>query len=117
MIIIGTAFIVVILVFGKKFVSIFCKSNDLPRSNNELSNRNRRGRGNAGGASAAAATEATPDPEPNEDTLLNRPQEDAPLPTAPPSYDEVIKDNPGILSRGVPLAPPPYSESLTMTQV
>ena len=38
-------------------------------------------------------------------------------PSAPPSYEDVIKDNPGVLSRGVPMAPPPYSESLTMTQV
>ena len=41
MIVIATAFIVVLMVFGKKFLTYFCKANDLNRStrsdsNNEL---------------------------------------------------------------------------------
>ena len=47
MIVIATAFIVVLMVFGKKFLSFFCKANDLNRStrsdsNNELPARARR---------------------------------------------------------------------------
>ena len=46
MIVISTAFLVVLMVFGKKFLSFFCKANDLNRSNrsdsNELPARDRR---------------------------------------------------------------------------
>ena len=59
--------------------------------------------------------------EPSEETpaLINRvnieeiPDEN--MPTAPPSYEDVIKDNPGILAGGVPTAPPSYTESCSAT--
>ena len=59
--------------------------------------------------------------EPSEETpaLINQvnieeiPDEN--LPTAPPSYEDVIKDNPGILAGGVPTAPPSYTESCSAT--
>ena len=117
MIIVATAFLVVILIFAKKFFSLFCKSANLPRSNSnsELRRTARRGRG-----ATVSASSVTP-PEPSEDRLLHQGPSNTEVPesypSAPPSYEEVIKDNPGVLSRGVPSAPPPYSESLTMTQV
>ena len=127
MIVIATAFLVVLLVFGKKFLSIFCKANNLNRasqsdSNNELP-RARTRRPPPASATAprppptALRSEASvllPDEQDSSASLARPPSTP---PTAPPSYEDVIKDNPGILSRGVPMAPPPYSESLTMTQV
>lgn len=114
MIIIATAFIVVMVIFGKKFFVVFCKNNELRRQStpsstqfNELPPSSRR-------RPAVAASVVLP-AEPNEHTpaLAATSSDDAP--SAPPSYEEVIKDNPGILSRGVPLAPPSYSESQSMT--
>ena len=117
MIIVATAFLVVILIFSKKFLSVICKASDLSRtrsnSPNELPNRPRR-------ASQGGPSNTSLPPGPAEDALLQErapPPDEDPPPTAPPSYEEVIKDNPGVLSRGMPLAPPPYSESITMTQV
>ena len=116
MIIIATAFIVVMVIFGKKFFVVFCKNNELRRQStpsstqsNELPPSNRRLP-----RPAVAASVVLP-AEPNEHTpaLAATSSDDAP--SAPPSYEEVIKDNPGILSRGVPLAPPSYSESQSMT--
>ena len=119
MIVIATAFIVVLLVFGKKFLSIFCKANDLNRStrsdSNELPATRTRRPPPAGPSAPTRPAEATvllPD-EPDSSATRSP----STPPTAPPSYEDVIKDNPGVLSRGVPMAPPPYSESLTMTQV
>jgi len=119
MIVISTAFLVVLLVFGKKFLSIFCKASDLNRStrsdSNELPSARTRRQPPSGPTAPSRPAEATvllpdePDSSPTRDPSVP--------PTAPPSYEEVIKDNPGVLSRGVPMAPPPYSESLTMTQV
>lgn len=120
MIVIATGFIVVLLVFGKKILSIFCKANDLNRStrsdsNNELSAARTRRQPPAGPSAPTRPSEASV-PLPDEpDSTAARPPSTPP--TAPPSYEDVIKDNPGVLSRGVPMAPPPYSESLTMTQV
>merc|ERR1719210_37127 len=104
MIIITIAFVVVVVIFGKKFFVVFCKNNELRRSRSSTPNELPRTR-NQG------PTVVLPPQEPNEQTPM---QEDAP-PSAPPSYEEVIKDNPGILSRGVPTAPPSYSESQSMT--
>jgi len=113
LIIISIAFIVFTLIFGKKFVVMFCKENNLPRNNspsppsNELFRINRR--------------DNRRPYEPSEETpaLINQvnieeiPDEN--LPTAPPSYEDVIKDNPGILAGGVPTAPPSYTESCSAT--
>ena len=117
MIIIATAFVVVMVIFGKKFFVVFCKNNELRSSStrsstqsNELPRRL--------GRPPPAATVALP-AEPNEQTpalaATSSEIEAGTVPSAPPSYEEVIKDNPGILSRGVPLAPPSYSESQSMT--
>merc|ERR1712008_227648 len=113
MIVIATAFIVVLMVFGKKFLSFFCKTNDLNRStrsdsNNELPARARRTPGV--GPSAPTRSEATVLLPDETDSSPARLQSEPP--SAPPSYEDVIKDNPGVLSRGVPMAPPPYSVSL-----
>jgi len=116
MIVIATAFIVVLMVFGKKFLTYFCKANDLNRSTRSDSNNELPARRTPGvGPSALTRSEATVLLPDETDTSPARLQSEPP--SAPPSYEDVIKDNPGVLSRGVPMAPPPYSESLTMTQV
>ena len=113
MIIISIAFIVFALIFGKKFIIIFCKGNGLPRHtpppSNELNNRSR-------SRPHPQQTAADINREPSEETpaLTNRDESDE-LPSAPPSYEEVIKENPGILARGVPTAPPSYTESCSTT--
>ena len=108
MIIIATAFVVVMVIFGKKFFVVFCKNNELRRSRsstpNELPRHPR--------APTGPTVVLPPPNEPNEQTPA---LQDDQTPSAPPSYEEVIKDNPGVLSRGVPLAPPSYSESQSMT--
>jgi len=119
MIVIATAFIVVLLVFGKKFISIFCKANDLNRStrsdSNELPAARTRRQPSTGPSAPTRPAEATVLLPDELDSSATR--DPSTPPTAPPSYEDVIKDNPGVLSRGVPMAPPPYSESITMTQV
>ena len=114
MIIIATAFIVVMVIFGKKFFVVFCKNNELRRQSTPSSTQSNELPPSSRRRPAVAASVVLP-AEPNEHTpaLAATSSDDAP--SAPPSYEEVIKDNPGILSRGVPLAPPSYSESQSMT--
>lgn len=113
MIIAATVMIVVFLLFGKKLFGVFCKTNGLFNV-----------------PTSRLSTEPRPHPpsEPSETTpslvveqLERGHDEEDGLPTAPPSYEEVIKDNPGVLAGGVPMAPPSYSESVstspTTTQV
>ena len=78
-----------------------------PSPSNELNNRSR---------SRLQQAAADVNREPSEETpaLTNRDESDE-LPSAPPSYEEVIKENPGILARGVPTAPPSYTESCSTT--
>merc|ERR1712018_914474 len=131
---ISTAFLVVLVVFGKKFCTVFCKSNDLCR------NRNHRGNGNSHELppratrhqnSRTSQQRVVLPAEPTETTPALSPQsssssgDSAGLPSAPPAYEDVIKDNPpgsAVFHDNGPDAaqptapPPPYSESITMTQ-
>ena len=109
MIIITIAFIVFTVIFGKKFIVMFCKESNLPRHHspspqNELT-RNRAARVNL----PAEPDEVLPALPSSVDDIDNN------LPSAPPSYEDVIKENPGLLIRGMPTAPPSYTESCSAT--
>ena len=109
MIIITIAFIVFTVIFGKKFIVMFCKESNLPRNHspspqNELT-RNRAARVNL----PAEPDEVLPALPSSVDDIDNN------LPSAPPSYEDVIKENPGLLIRGMPTAPPSYTESCSAT--
>ena len=46
----------------------------------------------------------------------NSSQNNSQPPMDPPSYESAIEDNPGLLSRGLPTAPPTYDESISVLQ-